>query len=254
MGVFWYCDYHGLGDSSGQSCECSESTHVTRNEKVEQLLSRVEKTLDSKPNWRLYYEEESVFALRQTVPPISQIQSAKPLVCAVFVEGDDDLGVVSEFLTRQAGKDLRDSGVHIVKPLGGGKERAVQSAKYFAKTVMRIPYLIVLDRDAAGWLRTQKDVEADKVFILSKKEIDSYLLDERALARAFNVTEKVVAQRLRATKGAGKEKLEHMIQTFRFRSTPEIKQMIARHLVGVPDDFVKMFEIITGSTVSKATR
>jgi hypothetical protein len=259
MGVFWYCDYHGLGDSDGQSCECSESTHETRNEKVEQLLARVEKTLDTKPSWQLYYEEASIFALRQLVPPISEIESGRPLVCVVFVEGDDDWAVVSEFLTRQAGKDLRDFGVHIIKPNGGGREKAVDSAKYLAKTVMRIinlriPYLIVLDGDATNWIRTRKDVEADEVFILSKKEIDSYLLDERALARAFNITEKLVAQQLRATKGAGKEKLEHVIRTFGLRSTPEIKQMIARHLVRVPDDFVKMFEIITGSTSSKGAR
>jgi hypothetical protein len=259
MGVFWYCDYHGLGDSDGQSCECSESTHETRNEKIEQLLARVEKTLDTKPNWRLYYEDASVFALRELIPPISEIQSTKPIVCAVFVEGDDDWGVISEFLTKQAGTDLRNSGVHIVKPLGGGKERAVQSAKYIATTVMRtmnlrIPYLIVLDGDAADWLRTQKEVEADKVFVLSKKEIDSYLLDERALAHAFNVTEDVVAQQLRATKGAGKEKLEHIIQTFGFRSTPVTKQIIARHMVSVPDDFVKMFAIITGGSRSKSVR
>jgi hypothetical protein len=113
---------------------------------------------------------------------------------------------------------------------------------------------ILLDRDAAGWFRTQKDVEADKDFILSKKEIDSYLLDERTLAHALNVTEKAVAQRLRSAKGAGKEKLEDVIRTFGLRSTPEIKQIIARHLVSVPNDFIKIFEIITGNTNIKGAR
>jgi len=176
---------------------------------------------------------------------------AEPTGCAVFVEGDDDKAVIRELLQRQAkqsGGDLRSLRVHIFKGLGGGKERAAESAKYVADIAKRvssgIEYLIILDGDTREWAKSQNLVKADRIFVLSKKEIDSYLLVPRAIASACRVDETEVKKRLRGTPGEGKEELEQLLRTYGFRPTPDVKKVIARHLDDVPHDFVELMERI----------
>jgi len=250
MGLYWYCDYHGF-DSSSWSCECKEATHETRYEKIKRLLTRVEKTLDTKPTWRRYHARGDVYSLRELVPRILEIKkwAEEPTGCAVFVEGEDDKVVIDEFLKRLIGVELSNYGVHIFTALGGGgKERAVDSARYVARVGERvnrkIPYLIVLDGDASGWVKTQKEIEIGKLFVLSEKEIDSYLLDPRAIAEVCNVVETEVVKKLKYSKGGGKETLEHVIQSCGVRPSPQVKQLVARHLKAVPGDFIRMLETI----------
>ena len=98
--------------------------------------------------------------------------------------------------------------------------------------------------DASDWVKTQKEVKTDNLFVLSKKEIDSYLLDPSAIGEVCGVTDAEVARQLKGTTGEGKEELEHIIRSFKVRPTPEVKQLIARHIETVPEDFVKMLLVI----------
>jgi len=172
----------------------------------------------------------------------------KPSGCAVFVEGEDDRSVISEFLRRQVEGELFDLSIHLFRGLGGGgRELAVNSAKYVSEIAKRvgspIPYIIVLDGDASNWAKTQKEIDASRVFVLSRKEIDSFLLESRAIAEVCGVTDEKVRDLLGA-KRQGKEELESILRKFNVRPTPEVKQLIARHLTVVPDDFVRLMREI----------
>jgi hypothetical protein len=140
-------------------------------------------------------------------------------------------------------------GIHIFRGMGGeGKEGAVQTATYIARLERRldrnIAYLVVLDGDAAKWVSSQKEISSGNLFLLSKKQIETYLLDSKAIARVCNVPDAEVLRHLEHSKGSDKQRLEHVVSDFGVRPTTQVKQLIARHLDIVPNDFVNMLETI----------
>lgn len=220
------------------------------------MLSAVEMILDTKPNWRLYYAEGEKTAdvtsfreLTASRDEIEQWAGGASLGCALFVEGHDDDAVVGEFLFRQLGGMPYKRGIHILRGLGGeGKERAVHSAAYVAGIARRlnqdIPFLVVLDGDASNWASSQTEVDSTNLFVLSKREIEAYLLDAKAIAKVCNVADKEVAEQMERAKGGDKARLEYIVGKFGVRPTAQVKQLIARHLDVVPEDFVKMLDVI----------
>jgi hypothetical protein len=170
-----------------------------------------------------------------------------PAGCAVFVEGDDDQAVVDEFLKRSANLWRAGYAWQLFKGMsGGGKEQAVRSANYVSKVSKRIgrsiPYLIVVDGDAKDWLDSQDEIDPKRLFLLSEKEIDSYLLQPKAIAEVFDVAESVIQTMMPS--GGGKEQLESLIRRLGFQPRAEVKRIIARHVEPIPPDFIKMFERI----------
>lgn len=168
-----------------------------------------------------------------------------PAGCAVFVEGPDDKAIIQEFLARLEDDDPSGIETHIFEGLaGGGRDRAVASAKYVSNISTqlrrRIPYVTVLDGDSYDWAQKQKDLDLDALFLLSKKEIESYLLDSAAIASVCKVRVDQVAHFLQSMSGSGKEQLERVLRKFKVRPRTEVKQLVARHLATVPDDFIKM--------------
>lgn len=220
------------------------------------MLSVVETILDTKPNWRLYYAEgertadvHSLLELTDSRDEIKQWEEEPTLGCAVFVEGQDDDAVIREFFFRQLRELPSKHRIHILRGLGGeGKKHAVQSAAYVAGIASRldrdIPFLVVLDGDATNWANSQREVDSTNLFVLSKREIEAYLLDAKAIARVCKVTDKEVAEQMKRAKGREKAQLEYIVGKFGIRPTTQVKQLIARHLDVVPEDFVKMLEVI----------
>ncbi len=178
----------------------------------------------------------------------TELWAESPTGCAVFVEGKTDQFIVTEFLRRVLNADPASVGITVLTGIGGGREFVVKSAAFVANVTKRVqkelPYVIVLDGDAIGWAKTVKGPESRRLFLLSKKEIESYLMDPRAIARAFASGEREVASLMQKTKGEGKEPLEFILKRLGIRPTPQVKQIIARHLDKVPDDFVKLAEIV----------
>lgn len=253
-GLYWYCDYHGF-DSGSQSCECKDSTHKPRYANVMKMLSGIEMMLDTKPGWRLYHaegERADVHALLELTGDREEIEEWKEEPgsgCAVFVEGQDDEAVIGELLFRQLLVSPSKRGIHIFRGMGGeGKEGAVRTATYIARLVRRldrnIAYLVVLDGDATKWVSSQKEMASSNLFLLSKRQIETYLLDSKAIARVCNVPDPDVLKQLEHSKGSDKERLEHVVSDLGVRPTTQVKQLIARHLDVVPHDFVKMLEAI----------
>jgi hypothetical protein len=219
------------------------------------MLSGIEMMLDTKPGWRLYYaegESADVSALLELTGGREEIEEWKEdrgSGCAVFVEGQDDEAVIGELLFKQLLESPSERGIHIFRGMGGeGKEGAVQTATYIARLIRRlnrnIAYLVVLDGDAAKWVSSQKEIASSNLFLLSKRQIETYLLDPKAIARVCNVPDAEVLKRLEHSKGNDKQRLERVVNDFGVRPTTQVKQLIARHLDIVPHDFVNMLETI----------
>jgi hypothetical protein len=91
---------------------------------------------------------------------------------------------------------------------------------------------------------SQKEIASSNLFLLSKRQIETYLLDPKAIARVCNVPDAEVLNRLEHSKGNDKQRLEHVVSDFAVKPTTQVKQLIARHLDIVPHDFVNMLEMI----------
>ena len=172
-----------------------------------------------------------------------------PKGLAVFVEGDDDKLVIEEFLRKQT-PQYNALGVKIFTGArGGGREQIVESAKFVQDVTEHvgsdISFIIVLDGDSSDWAATVATRVSHHLFLLSKTEIESYLLDSDALARTLQVSESEIVNLLKTNKGNGKQALERILQKHGFRPTAQVKQMITRQMRTVPEDFVKLMNVIS---------
>jgi len=172
-----------------------------------------------------------------------------PEGCAVFVEGKDDQLVIMEFLRRIAKAEPTSLGINVLRGIdGGGKEWVVRSAAFVDNVMKRvgkeIRYLVVLDGDALSYAKTVQGPVSKRLFLLPKKELESYLLDAKAIAQALASEEAKVQKLLNVKKGGGKETLEFALQSLGVHPSPQVKQIIARHVVSVPRDFERLMEAI----------
>ncbi len=174
----------------------------------------------------------------------------EPKGFAMFTEGEDDKLVIGEFLKKlYKVDDLSIVGVHVFTGIkGGGKEEVVASARYVTDVIRKagdsIPYTVVLDGDASSWASSLRGDIARHLFILSEKEVESYLLDSRAIAKALAVEESRVAELLKNNTTRGKEDLEYALRGLGLRPTSQVKQLIARHKENVPKDFAELKKIV----------
>jgi hypothetical protein len=176
----------------------------------------------------------------------------RPTGFTILVKGQDDQYVMTEFLRKILGKDPSEADLHIFTgPGGGGKEKVVQSARWVAdiseKAGIPIRFLIVLDGDASQWASQLSDDIRKRLFLLPRKEIESYLFDSKAISIQLNTPEHQVRKLIDSQTNHGKEGFEHVISHLGVRPTSQIKQLLARQMEKAPDDFVALFKIIETS-------
>ncbi len=215
---------------------------------------------DNAVNYNHHCELTEIFGLNKLVRDIpgerpSEIDddfeewARRPTGFTILVEGPDDQYVISEFLRKILRKDPAEADLNVFTgPGGGGREKVVQAARWAAgiseKAGTPMRFLIVLDGDATQWASQLSDDIKRRLFLLPRKEIESYLFDSKAISQQLNTPEEQVRQQIDSESNRGKEGLERIISRLGVRPTSQIKQLLARQMEKVPDDFVALFKVI----------
>ena len=84
----------------------------------------------------------------------------------------------------------------------------------------------------------------EEYFILPKKEIEDYLIDSKAISSISKKSLEEIESLISETNGAGKEKLERIMNKLGIKPTSETKALIARHLDTTPEDINKIITLI----------
>jgi len=167
----------------------------------------------------------------------------------IIVEGDDDLEVIRQFFIN-GGIDM--NRISIVKYGKGGCEEAIKFLKSFKSRILKeIPHLLILDSDnkkeeyekklkSEGFLK-------EEYYIFDQKEIESYLIDIKAISTILSVPEKIISRDLKIKKTMGKEELDYIFEKY-YGAKPDsqTKGLIAKNM-DVPVEFVNIIEIIFNS-------
>lgn len=167
--------------------------------------------------------------------------------CVLIVDGEDDKAVWEELISRFS-EGLKDkvTVIHGEGEAGGMRfAQLLQLVNEFG--VNSMPFLLVQDSDGDPTHKEAatlaKDLKPDNLHVLSEKEIDSYLCNTRAIARAFNRKDNEIASIL-ATSGKGKAPLERVCSRFApaGRKDPATKAAIARFLER--EDVPELIEVL----------
>jgi hypothetical protein len=162
------------------------------------------------------------------ITPFAPGLSASSLL---IVEGDDD-EAVWKVLVRRSG--FAPGSVVVVGD--DGVNEATKLSVYLSDMekagVRGDPFLLVLDSDGRGDERLReamtRGLREDQVFVLAKDEIEDYLIDARAIAQAFDITEELAASVI-SSSGGGKAGFERVIRevTTHTRIDHKIKARVA---------------------------
>jgi predicted ATPase len=109
--------------------------------------------------------------------------------------------------------------------------------------ILSLPFMIVLDSDNKKGEKEKKLQESgfsrEEHHVLSKKEIEDYLLDARAISRITGRSEDKVSAAISKSKGGGKEKLKNVFRNLdlnELKVTEDVKVLLVENMEGIPDE------------------
>lgn len=179
----------------------------------------------------------------------------KKRMYVLIVEGKDDRAIWEQFLLKEGiPLDLVDIPVYGE----GGLNEAVKLATVFRlKRLKMVPHKLMLDSDNDIKSTIEKleknGIEKSDYHILKEKEIESYIIDEDAIARVVSVNVEEIRAFNEKLKGAiGKERLEKIVAHFTGHPpNSQAKGLIARALQKIPQEIMSILEEIRASLMKE---
>lgn len=168
----------------------------------------------------------------------------------LIVEGRDDAKIWNTFLETKGIKPSEIRAVSSGEPGGGNKD--VEVAKFIKRARIPIAFMIIRDSDNK---KEKKERELEKegfkqgeYHVLSKKEIEDYLLDHKTISGITGKSEQEVSEAIKNAKGAGKEKLDNIFMALKL-SKPDvgIKELLASR-IEIPDEILSVINKIRSVT------
>jgi predicted ATPase len=145
----------------------------------------------------------------------------------LVVGGREDVKIWNKFLDRQ-GIDL--TKIRVVRSDGEKKDIAI--GKFLKKARIPIPFMIIQDSDNKRKEKEEVLKKAgftqDEYYILSRKEIEDYLLDPKAISTIIGRDIQEVERQIKKARGEGKEKLENLFMLLGLSKPDEsMKELLA---------------------------
>jgi len=164
----------------------------------------------------------------------------------LIVEGRDDVKIWNKFLEREGTDPMKIRVVGSGEPGGGNKD--IEVGKFLKRARIPIPFMIIRDSDNK---KEEKEKELQKegfkqeeYHVLSKKEIEDYLLDPKAISGITGKTLEQVSETITSTKGTGKEKLENVLASLGLSELDTgVKELLAAR-VETPDEISSLIDKI----------
>ena len=109
--------------------------------------------------------------------------------------------------------------------------------------ILSLPFMIVLDSDNKKSEKERKLQETGfsegEYHVLSKKEIEDYLLDALAISTITGKSVDKVSEAINKSKGGGKEKLKNVFRNLdlnELEATEDVKQLLVGNMEGIPGE------------------
>lgn len=164
----------------------------------------------------------------------------------LIVEGRDDVKIWNKFLERKGADPVKIRPVGSGEPGGGNKD--IEVGKFLKRA--RIPVLFMIIRDSDNRKEEKERELQNKGFkpaeyhVLSKKEIEDYLLDPKAISGITGKTLEQVRETITNTKGTGKEKLKNVLTSLGLTEIDTgVKELLAAR-VEIPDEISSLIDEI----------
>lgn len=166
----------------------------------------------------------------------------------LIVEGRDDVKIWGKFLERKGTDPTKVRVVGSGEP--GGDKKAVETGKFLKRARIPIPFKIIWDSDNKKKEKEQKlqkeGFKQNEYHVLSKKEIEDYLLDPKAISGITGKSEKEVNEAITNAKGAGKGKLDNVFKNLNFTGPDEnVKELLAAR-VDIPEEILSLIDEVKG--------
>ena len=167
----------------------------------------------------------------------------------LIVEGRDDVKIWPKFLERE-GTDLNKVRVVGSGEPTGGETKAIEAGKFLKRARIPTPFKIVLDSDNEKQKKEdklkQEGFEKEEYHVLTKKEIEDYLLEPKAISAITGKSGEEVNQAITRAKGTGKEKLDDVFKILIDSKASEgVKELLALH-VDIPEEILGIIKEIKG--------
>lgn len=166
----------------------------------------------------------------------------------LIVEGVDDHKIYEEFI-RKSSIDIKKEKIIIINPeKEGGYTEAIKYGKFLNKARTGIPFLVLLDSDT-GKEKEEKqklvsELKPGQFYILSNKDIEDYLIDVQAISSMANRDQDEIRKKIDEIGGAGKEKLEKILNSIDKKPTAEVKALIVSHMENFPEEIKGIIDLI----------
>ena len=183
--------------------------------------------------------------LFQSGVPNSWLLQRKSPSYLLIVEGRDDVKVWNKFLEREGVNPIKVRIVSSGEP-SGGHNKALEIGKFIKRARIPTPFKIILDSD--NNLKEKEEslknegFKSDEFHILSKKEIESYLIDEKAISTVTAKSTEKVKEAVKNARGAGKENLKSIFLNLGFSEPNDCSKEYLAAQIAIPEEIMSIIK------------
>ncbi len=183
--------------------------------------------------------------------PNSWLLQRKSPSYLLIVEGRDDVKVWGKFLEREDIDPIRVRVASSGEP-SGGHTKALEIGKFIKRARIPTPFKIIVDSDNKHQEKEdtlkQEGFKPNEYHILSEKEIESYLIDAKAISNVTAKSIEEVNKAIENSKGSGKEKLNNIFTQIGFSEPNDCTKEYLAAQIDIPDEILLLIKEIKESS------
>lgn len=183
--------------------------------------------------------------------PNSWLLQRKSPSYLLIVEGRDDVKVWGKFLERENIDPIRVRVASSGEP-SGGHTKALEIGKFIKRARIPTPFKIIVDSDNKHQEKEdtlkQEGFKPNEYHILSEKEIESYLIDAKAISNVTAKSIEEVNKAIENSKGSGKEKLNNIFTQLGFSEPNDCTKEYLAAQIEIPEEILLLIKEIKESS------
>jgi hypothetical protein len=182
--------------------------------------------------------------------PNSWLLQRKSPSYLLIVEGRDDVKVWGKFLERENVDPIKIRVASSGEP-AGGHTKALEIGKFIKRARIPTPFKIILDSDNKHQEKEEtlkkEGFQDNEYHILSEKEIESYLVDAKAISSLTAKPTEEVEESIHSAQGSGKAKLKNIFLKLGFSEPNDCSKEYLAAQIDIPEEILSLIKEIKES-------
>lgn len=196
------------------------------------------------------YKKIDEILLKGGIPKSWVILSKMPSFILV-IEGRDDVKIWNQFLLKK-GINAEEKRIRIIssgEENSGGYEKVIMTGKFLKKIRSPIPFMMIVDSNNKKEEKIKEfkreGFSESEFHVLNEKEIESYLIDTKAISKTTGKAKVDVEKAIDNAGGNGKEKLKNIFKNLGLSEpVAETKELLVIHMDEIPEEISQMLDKI----------